>query len=102
MSRAILPLPRREYMDFFEEVRRLRVTALFSDDVLFDQLVLKGGNAVTLIHGFGLRASFDLDSSLKGDFPYIEDSKHRAFRALEVRFSTAGYTVFDTEFRGGP
>lgn len=31
-------------MDFFEEVRRLTITALFSDDILFEQLVLKGGN----------------------------------------------------------
>ena len=85
-------------MDFFENVRRLTIRALFSDDVLFDQLVLKGGNAIALVHGFGQRASFDLDFSLKGDFPDIEDSKHRAFRALAAGFSTAGYTVFDTKF----
>ena len=98
MSRAILPLSRREYMDFFEKVRRLTIRALFSDDVLFDQLVLKGGNALTLVHGFGQRASFDLDFSLKSDFTDIEDSKHRAFRALEAGFSTEGYTVFDRKF----
>ena len=85
-------------MDFFEKVRRLTIRALFSDDVLFDQLVLKGGNAIALVHGFGRRASFDLDFSLKGDFPDIEDSKRRAFRALEAGFLTAGYTVFDTKF----
>ena len=85
-------------MDFFEKVRRLTITALFSDDVLFDQLVLKGGNAITLVHGFGRRASFDLDFSLKGDFPDIEDSKSRAFRALAKGFWAAGYTVFDTKF----
>jgi predicted nucleotidyltransferase component of viral defense system len=89
-------------MDFFEEVRKLTIKALFSDDVLFNQLVLKGGNAVTLVYGLGMRASFDLDFSLKGDFPDPEDAKNRAFRALESRFSSAGYAVFDTEFVAKP
>ena len=89
-------------MDFFEKVRRLTIRALFSDDVLFDQLVLKGGNAIALVHGIGQRTSLDLDFSLKGDFPDIEGSKDRAFRALEAGFSTAGYTVFDRKFVSKP
>ena len=34
----------------FAEVRRLTVTALFADDELVEKLVLKGGNALSLVH----------------------------------------------------
>ena len=35
----------------FKELRRMTITALFSDDVLFDQIVLEGGKAMSLVHG---------------------------------------------------
>jgi predicted nucleotidyltransferase component of viral defense system len=79
----------------FDEIRRLTITALFSDDVLFDQLVLKGGNAITLVHGLGNRASFDLDFSLTTDFPDLDDARRRSLSALERRFASADYVVFD-------
>ena len=41
----------------FTEIRRLTIIGLFSDDTLFEQLVLKGGNAISLIYGVGGRAS---------------------------------------------
>ena len=85
-------------MDFFEEVRRLAITALFSDDVLIDQLVLKGGNAMALVYRLGSRASFDIDFSLDGDFADIDEARERAFRAIEKRFDSAGYRVFDFTF----
>jgi hypothetical protein len=40
------------------------VIALAADDELFELLVLKGGNALALAHGIGLRGSLDLDYSL--------------------------------------
>lgn len=89
-------------MDFFEHVRRLAITALFSDDVLFEQLVLKGGNAISLVHGLGLRASLDLDFSLATDFVDVEDAKLRAQQALEKRFLSSGYRVFDFDFQAKP
>jgi Nucleotidyl transferase AbiEii toxin, Type IV TA system len=89
-------------MDFFEQVRRLTITALFSDDVLFEHLVLKRGNAISLIHGLGLRASFDLDFSLANDFEDVGDAQRRAQQALERRFLSAGYRVFDFEFQSKP
>jgi hypothetical protein len=33
----------------FAAVRRLAIVALFSDDQLFEQIVLKGGNALRLV-----------------------------------------------------
>jgi hypothetical protein len=41
-----------------EEVRRRILIALFSDDELMDILVLKGGNALALVHKVGLRKAF--------------------------------------------
>lgn len=52
----------------FEEVRKLIITALFSDDVLFEQIVLKGGNAISLVYGISGRVSLDLDFSLEEDW----------------------------------
>jgi predicted nucleotidyltransferase component of viral defense system len=87
---------------FFDRVRRLTITALFSDDMLFEHLVLKGGNAITLAHGLGLRASLDLDFSLASDFSDAAEAGRRAQLALEKRFSTEGFTVIDYKFEARP
>jgi len=52
----------------FEDIRKLTITALFGDDFLFDQLVLKGGNAMNLVLGISPRVSLDLDFSMASDF----------------------------------
>ena len=39
-----------------EKIRRAIVTAMFSDDELYEHLVLKGGNALRLVHGLVLTA----------------------------------------------
>ena len=44
----------------FEDVRRLTITALFSDDMLFDRIVLKGGNAMRIVHDIGTRTCSSL------------------------------------------
>src|SRR6267378_4207022 len=67
---------------------------MFSDDVLFHQLALKGGNAVNLVYKFGSRASVDIDLSIESDFDDIEDTRERILRALTNRFTEAKYTVF--------
>lgn len=86
----------------FTEIRRRAIIALFSDDVLSDELVLKGGNAISLIYGFGNRASLDLDFSIENDFKDVEETGRRLFRALEARFGEVGFTVFDTKFGRRP
>jgi nucleotidyltransferase AbiEii toxin of type IV toxin-antitoxin system len=79
----------------FEEVRRLTITALFADDELFEQLVLKGGNAISIVHKLSSRTSLDLDFSMPGDFPDFERAKERVFKTLKARFDSAGLVVFD-------
>jgi hypothetical protein len=86
----------------FADVRRLVIIAMFSDDLLFDQLTLKGGNALNLVHRLGSRSSVDVDLSLEEDFEDLADTKRRIFRALEDRFAEVGFAVFDEKFARRP
>ncbi len=83
-------------------IRRLVIIAMFSDDVLFNRLVLKGGNAISLVYGFGNRGSFDVDFSIDGDFDDLEDTERRVKAALIDRFRSAGYVLFDYSFTPRP
>ncbi len=86
----------------FREIRRIVITAVFSDDILFDKLVLKGGNALDIVHRVGVRTSLDIDLSIDGDFENVEDAKRRLFKGLEDRFDSAGYVAFDLRFSKRP
>lgn len=84
------------------DIRRLVIIAMFSDDVLYNQIVLKGGNALNLVHSLGSRSSVDIDFSLERDFEDPEDSKNRIFAALRNRFAEVGLAVFDEGFEKKP
>lgn len=86
-----------------ETIKRLAVMAMFSDDELLDELVLKGGNAMVLIHRLSARASVDLDFSMKHDLPDgLESARRRIGAALEKTFRAAGYQVFDIKMEEKP
>ena len=80
-----------------EEIKKLVVIAMFSDDKLMEQLVLKGGNALDLVHRMSTRASLDVDLSLETDFVEKADAFRRIALALEATFAPAGYKVFDVQ-----
>ena len=87
------------------EIRRLTIKALFADDFLLDQLVLKGGNALNLVHRIGNRSSLDIDLSLASDFADPESCKQRIINTLRARFEAEGLHFFDdhfSEFGGDP
>lgn len=86
----------------FESVRRLAITAIFSDDILFEKVVLKGGNALNIALGISERSSLDLDFSIENDFDNLEEVKARLSTALTRRFSAVGYVVFDFKFESKP
>ncbi len=86
----------------FATIRRTTIIALFADDELAGMLALKGGNALSLVHGITSRTSVDLDFSLKQDFPDFPRAKERIFRILKDRFDSAGYTVFDEKITPKP
>lgn len=90
--------------NFLQRIRRTIVVALFSDDKLVDQLVLKGGNALELAHKLISRGSVDLDFSLRNDFPVadlprIEDAIRTA---LSTKFADEEFVLFDFTFRRTP
>jgi len=84
------------------DIRRLVIVAMFSDDVLFNRLVLKGGNAISLVYGYGTRGSLDVDFSIDGDFDDLADAENRIRSALTDRFRSAGYVLFDYNFTPRP
>jgi predicted nucleotidyltransferase component of viral defense system len=86
----------------YREIRRIAITAIFSDDVLFERVVLKGGNALSLALGMSNRTSLDLDFSIENDFEDLDDIRYRVQRALENRFLAAGFVVFDFKFGAKP
>lgn len=85
-----------------EEIRRVVIIALFSDDVLMEKFVLKGGNALNIIHNIGTRSSVDIDLSMPDDFDDLEDVRQRIFRGLRDRFGAKGFVVFDESFGPRP
>jgi hypothetical protein len=93
--------PQAETMRF-EVVRKLTITALFSDDLLFEQLVLKGGNAMNLVHRISSRTSVDLDFSIEQDFEDQTDVSRRMEEALARRFTPFGWVPFDVKLSPKP
>lgn len=85
-----------------DRIRRTVVVALFSDDLLFDRLVLKGGNALRLIYGIEERASLDLDFSLDGELTDVAATGERLIRRLSDRLDSLGYGLFDAKFEARP
>jgi len=82
----------------YRKIRRIAITAIFSDDFLFERVVLKGGNALSLALGLGNRTSLDLDFSIENDFEDLNGVRGRIQKALETRFLAEGFNVFDFKF----
>lgn len=87
-------------------IRNLAIIALASDDELVESLVLKGGNAISLLRGDKSklsRASFDLDYSIvDGDFDEPDDISNRIQYALIQTFIEKGYHLTDYSFTEKP
>lgn len=77
-----------------EAIKRAAIVAMFADDELMDVLVLKGGNAMDIVHQVNSRASVDLDFSMKDDLDH-EAVLPGLRRALETTFDLQGYLAFD-------
>lgn len=92
-----------EELAALDRIKKLAVMAMFSDDGLLDELVLKGGNAMALIHKLTSRESVDLDFSMKHDFPDgVEAMTSRIGTALLRTFRPAGYEPFDLKMAEKP
>jgi len=85
-----------------EKMRKLILFAIYNDEWLYDQLVLKGGNALSMIYKVGMRASLDLDFSIANDFENTNEVGKRIEIALIRTFSVENIHVFDYEFSHKP
>jgi predicted nucleotidyltransferase component of viral defense system len=89
-----------------QEIKRLVIIALASDDQLMETLVLKGGNAIELLQtvsGKLSRASYDLDFSMADDFDNeLEEISGRIKKTLSQTFSENGLVVIDFKFASKP
>ena len=86
----------------FADIRLLVIVAVFAEDRLLDQLVLKGGNAINLIYGYGSRSSLDIDCSIDGDFAIPDEIGQLLLGSLQARFREVGHEVFDFNFEPRP
>lgn len=92
-------VPGASQYDRLETIKRLVVIAMFSDDALMERLVLKGGNALDIIHRISLRASVDVDFSIADDIPEGERDAFRdtVERVLKETFRPEKFEVFDVK-----
>jgi len=93
-----------EELERREKIKRLVIIAMFSDDALMERFVLKGGNALDLIHRISARASVDIDLSIDGDFTSEErlTLQSRIQKALRDTFRPEGYQTFDVKVQDQP
>jgi predicted nucleotidyltransferase component of viral defense system len=84
------------------ETAVIAVTAVAAEDDLFERLVLKGGNALQLVHKLGARASVDLDFSMEDDVTNALSLGEKLRKSLVARFDAAGFEMFDFIFEPRP
>lgn len=89
-------------LDFIRKIKGIALKALFADDMILENLVLKGGNAMDLGLNMSTRASLDLDLSMDKEFESNADFEARIRHAIEDGFAREGYRVVDFNFRPVP
>ncbi len=85
-----------------DQIKRLAIVAMFSDDTLMEKLVLKGGNLLDLVYGISTRASLDVDLSIDGDLESLDDLTRRVERAIQTTFRDEGIAAFDVRVASVP
>jgi predicted nucleotidyltransferase component of viral defense system len=90
--------------DYLEQIKRLSIIAIFSDDDFMEKFVLKGGNVLDLVYRVSVRSSIDIDLSMEEEFDVdtLDMIKAKFQRILESTFHEKGYAVFDVEFQEKP
>jgi len=76
-----------------EEIKKIAIMAMFSDDTLMENLVLKGGNALDIVYRIGTRASLDLDFSMPDDINLLSFSDRIQYLLVKT-FREHGLPVF--------
>lgn len=81
-----------------EKIKLIVLRAIALDDVLSETLILKGGNAISLVYGLSDRPSYDLDFSIEDDFEDFEEVKSLLLHTLDTELSSEGYKMIDFDF----
>ncbi len=91
-------------LKLIERVKRLTIISIFAEDEFLDLLVLKGGNALDLIHGVSTRASIDIDLSMESEFRREDLTRIQIkfAKSLEQTFGNEGFHVFDVTLEEKP
>jgi predicted nucleotidyltransferase component of viral defense system len=89
-------------IDNLESFKREVILALFADNTLLQQLVLKGGNLLDVVYGISTRPSRDIDLSICGEIEDMERFRSTIENALRKWFEPKGYVVFDVNLREEP
>jgi len=78
------------------DIKLKTLSAILSDDVFLNSLVLKGGNAIDLVYDMSSRSSIDLDFSMENDFERdIDEVRDLLERALKSEFEKSDFKTFD-------
>ncbi|MBN1698719.1 MAG: nucleotidyl transferase AbiEii/AbiGii toxin family protein [Spirochaetales bacterium] len=85
-----------------DDIKKLILKAIYSNEELYDQLVLKGGNALSLVYNVGNRNSLDLDFSIENDFDDMKKVASYILGALTSSFEKYGIIIFDFNFTRKP
>ena len=89
-------------IDDLQSLKREVILALFADNTLMQQLVLKGGNLLDVVYGISTRPSRDIDFSICGDVEDLDRFRRTIENALGKWFEPKGYVVFDVNLREEP
>ncbi|MCH7878829.1 MAG: nucleotidyl transferase AbiEii/AbiGii toxin family protein [candidate division Zixibacteria bacterium] len=85
-------------------LKRIVIQAMFRDDNLLERLVLKGGNALDIVHGLSERASIDFDFSIENDFDpsEIQEIRDRLEAGIDATFREHDLRIIDFNFQEVP
>jgi predicted nucleotidyltransferase component of viral defense system len=89
-------------LDDIQALKREVILALFADNTLMQQLVLKGGNLLDIVYGISTRPSRDIDLSICGDVEDLGLFKTTIANALRRWFAPQGYVIFDVNLAEEP
>ena len=84
-----------------EQIKKLAIIAIFSNDTLMENLVLKGGNALDIIYRIANRSSMDIDFSMPKDLDLFSFSEKIQDNLIRT-FKDHGFRVFDFKIKRKP
>jgi hypothetical protein len=95
---------RASEFDRIERIKKLVIIAMFADDEMMELFVLKGGNALDIVHRVSTRASLDIDLSMESDFgpSKLDLFRPRLERSLKNTFQPEGFEILDLTIEERP